>query len=609
MTRLAFERLEPRRMLAGWQNPGIRFDVNDSGDVQPLDALVVINDIGRHGSRELPSTNDARAPYVDVNADGWVTPLDALLVLNALHRNQHPLNLVIGVSPEIDRNANGVVVQPLVELRGQTSQSSRIVVEAFAVDSLLNVSPGELAAREFTSDANGRFVFDQHLLAGRNRLRVTVTDEIGRQQVTERELVASDVVTDWNAALLNAVRDWTTTSNDPYPGRIVTSRPPEVARDLALVHVAMFDAINRIEGGYSPYTAIDAAALSDVTSAASVAAAAMAAHDVAIALYPQPRERAVWTATLAEALASVPDAPSKQHGIEIGKAVAAALLARRENDGSSGMSDYAPGDQPGQWNRTAPAFLPPLVPHWGSVKPLAVENVTAFRPEPPPALDSQAYADAVDEVMRLGRMDSNVRTAEQTAIAVFWVDGGGTATPPGHWNRIAMTASLASGESMPQRARTMALVNLAMADAGIASWDAKYHYDLWRPIDAIRRAEEDGNAATTADAHWLPLILTPPFPAYTSGHSSFSGAAATVLTALYGNDLRFATTSDNHSGLTQKPLPGITTRQFGNFWDAAEEASMSRIYGGIHYKFDSTAGLEAGKAIGTFVIEHLLRPR
>jgi len=609
MYRLTFERLEPRRMFAALQNPVIRFDVNESGDVQSLDALVVMNDISRNGSRTLLSTNDGHGPYVDVNGDDWVTPLDALLVLNALYRNQHPLNLVIGVSPEIDRNSNGVVIQPLVELRGQTSQSSQIVIEAFPLAPLLNVVPDVLEVREVTSDVSGQFTVNQQLFSGRNRLKLTVIDEIGRRHSVEREMVVGDVVADWNAALLNVVRDWTTTSNDPYAGRIVTSRPPEVARALALVHVAMFDAINLIEGGYSPYTTIDSATLSNVASASSVAAATTAAHDVALRLYPESRERAVWAATLAESLAAVPDAQSKQQGIEIGKAVAAALLVMREDDGSSGGGNYMPGDQPGQWDRTAPAFLPPLLPHWGAVKPLAVEDITTFRPEPPPTLDSQAYADAVDQVMLLGRLDSSVRTAEQTEIAVFWADGGGTATPPGHWNRIAMTASLASGESMLQRARTMALVNLAMADAGIASWDTKYHYDFWRPIDAIRRADEDGNAATMADSQWLSLILTPPFPSYTSGHSSFSGAAAAVLSGLFGNDVSFASTSDNHSGLTQKPLPGITTRQFDHFWDAAEEASMSRIYGGIHYEFDSTSGLQSGDAIGGYVMQHLLRPQ
>jgi len=375
-----------------------------------------------------------------------------------------------------------------------------------------------------------------------------------------------------------------------------------------MVHAAMFDAINLIEGGYRPYVTVDAAQLPlDLASASPVAAAATAAHDVATAIYPESRERAVWTATLAESLATVSAGAAKQRGIEVGRAVATALLAMRANDGADAISDYSPGDLPGQWNRTSPAFLPPLLPHWGNVEPMVVEDITAYRPTPPPSLDSLEYAEAVDEVMQLGRLNSDVRTAEQTEIALFWLDGGGTATPPGHWNRIAVTASLASGDTMLQRARTLALLNLAMADAGISSWDAKYHYDFWRPIDAIRRADEDGNSATDADNLWLPLVSTPPFPAYTSGHSSFSGAAATILTAIYGHNLQFASSSDSHSGLTQKPLATTTTRQFADFWSAAREASNSRIYGGIHYQFDCSAGLESGEAIGRYTVQNLLK--
>jgi len=612
MTRRHFEQLEPRCMLAGWQNPAIRFDVDNSASVEPLDALLILTDIGRHGSRPLEEPfgidNQSVQRFWDVNGDGWIVPLDALLVLTSLYRNQQPLSLAVNLAPDIDPNGNGVVLRTLVELSGQTSHDASVQVEAFAVDSMLNERAGESSLTEVVSDSLGSFSLNQHLFPGRNRLKLTVTDEIGRRHSVEREIIVSDVVADWNAAMLNVVRDWTTTSNDPFQGRIVASRPPEVARSLAMVHAAMFDAINLIEGGYTPYASVDSAQLpADLASASAVAAAATAAYDVATAIYPESRERAVWVATLAESLATVSAGTAKERGIEVGRAVAAALLAMRANDGADAASQYSPGDLPGQWNRTSPAFLPPLLPHWGNVEPMVVEDITAYRPAPPPSLDSLEYAEAVDEVMELGRLNSNVRTAEQTEIALFWLDGGGTATPPGHWNRIAITASIASGDTTLQRARSLALLNLAMADAGISSWDAKYHYDFWRPIDAIRRANEDGNSATIADSQWLPLVVTPPFPAYTSGHSSFSGAAAEALTAIYGSELTFASTSDSHSGLTQKPLSTTTIRQFDNFWSAAKEASDSRIYGGIHYKFDSSAGLQAGEAIASYAIQTLLK--
>lgn len=168
---------------------------------------------------------------------------------------------------------------------------------------------------------------------------------------------------------------------------------------------------------------------------------------------------------------------------------------------------------------------------------------------------------------------------------------------------------MTDGRGLLEHARTLALLNLALADAGIAAWDSKYQYDLWRPIDAIRRAGEDGNDATLPDASWSPFLKTPAFPSYVSGHSTFSAAAATVLTHVYGDDLSFASTTDPQSGLTQRPLASnlIATRHFASFWQAAQEAGISRIYGGIHYAFDNTAGLELGQTIGEAVIDNWLQ--
>lgn len=288
--------------------------------------------------------------------------------------------------------------------------------------------------------------------------------------------------------------------------------------------------------------------------------------------------------------------------------IAAATLNLRDTDGCSQSATYNPGGFPGEWNRTAPGFLPPLLPFWDSVVPFAISSLTDYRPPPPPELASAEYATAVDEVLRLGRADSAERTLEQTEIADFWADGGGTATPPGHWNRIAVDLSLANGQITLERARTLALLNLGLADAGISAWDTKYAYDFWRPIDAIRQATEDGNEATAEDSTWQPLLQTPPFPAYTSGHSTFSGAAATVLTSIFGEAVAFATRSDGHTGLTQRPLATLTSRHFDSIWEAADEAGISRVYGGIHFAFDNTAGLTVGDAIGHYVAMHLLTP-
>lgn len=213
--------------------------------------------------------------------------------------------------------------------------------------------------------------------------------------------------------------------------------------------------------------------------------------------------------------------------------------------------------------------------------------------------------------MQLGGLSSLQRTADQTDIALFWADGGGTATPPGHWNQIVADLILEQGGTLVDRARAFALLNLALADAGIASWDAKYTYELWRPIDAIRDGNLDPNAATAADPAWAPLLRTPPFPTYTSGHSTFSGAADAVLTHLFGDHVTFTSRSDSHSGFTQRPLAAsqVRTRSFASFSQAAEEAGRSRIYGGIHFEFDNEAGLASGRALGQFVVDNIGLPR
>ncbi len=599
-----FESLESRYLLSGWHNQLNPIDVDASGLVTSLDVLSVINDLNAHGLRLLPFSQPSDEPqrFVDVNNDSRVTPLDMLLIINALNENQGPLNFALSITPGADPNGNGVILQDQVTLLGQTAAQARVqfTVDALGVD--LKPVPNQSRSTELRTDRTGSFQILQELSWGLNQVTAKATDRLGRVLFVQREIVRGDLVADWNAAMLNVVRDWTATSNDPYPGRIVPSAPPVVARNLAMLHVAMFDAINGVSNQYEAY----AFARDAPPDTSTIAAAASAAFEVAVELYPDARELAIWQATFAESLATVEDGPAKQQGISFGRDVAKQILAARANDGSTATTGYVPGTVPGDWNRTEPDRLPPLVPHWGNVRPMAMEDISQFRASPPPALASEEYAISVDEVMRLGRVDSSERTTEQTEIALFWVDGGGSATPPGHWNRIASRVSLAKGEPLLDGARTMALLNLALVDAGIASWDSKYQYDHWRPIDAIRRANEDGNDATVVDANWLPLIRTPPFPAYTSGHSTFSAAAAEVLTVLFGENFSFASRSDGHTGLTQKPLAAVSTRQFTSFRSAADEAGMSRIYGGIHFQFDNVAGALAGRAIGEQVTENWL---
>jgi membrane-associated phospholipid phosphatase len=213
-------------------------------------------------------------------------------------------------------------------------------------------------------------------------------------------------------------------------------------------------------------------------------------------------------------------------------------------------------------------------------------------------MTTQAYADDFNKTKNLGAATGSTRTADQTQIALFWADGAGTVTPPGHWNDIAVTVAQTQDLDLVQDARLFALLNIALADAGIAAWDMKRHYDFWRPISAIQLADTDGNNNTIADTGWTPLLTTPPFPTYVSGHSTFSGAAAQLLKDFFGMDIAFTTDSD--------ALP-LIFRSFDTFWDAAAEAGESRIYGGIHWEFDTLYGLLAGQGLGNFVFANELQ--
>jgi hypothetical protein len=591
--RLLLEALERRDLCAaGLCNPFNELDVDDDGFVVARDALIVINHLNRLGAGSAAAA-EPQSAYPDVSGDGFVSPLDALLVINQLNAGPPPLALALARSDDPD--GNGVVLAEQVTIQGQTTPGSKVRLRSAAGDV-------QLAA----ADGSGRFALSVELSHGANEIRVDVADPSHRGASQRAEVRLGDVVLDWNAALLNVVRDWATFSNDPYPNRIVPSQPPRAARNLAMVHAAMFDAVNAIAGTFEPYQ-VDVPA---PPGASPVAAAAAAAHKVASDLYREPDERAIFDAALLEALATVPDGPAEALGIALGESVGAAILAWRASDGASASASYTPGSQPGDWNRTFPDFYPPLLPQWPGVAPFAMSSGAQFRPPPPPALDSAEYAAAVDEVLRLGASSSSERTPEQTEIALFWSDGGGTFTPPGHWNQIA--ADVAVGRELPlvESARVFALLNIALADAGIVSWDAKYAYDLWRPIDAIRKAADDGNAATYLLADWNPLLRTPPFPTYTSGHSTFSGAADAVLTGVFGATA-FTSQADAHQGFTQRPLAAedVATRSFTSFTQAADEAGKSRIYGGIHFEFDNAAGLSSGRQVGAYVVTNFLKRR
>jgi hypothetical protein len=387
-------------------------------------------------------------------------------------------------------------------------------------------------------------------------------------------LAHADVVTDWNTAALDAIRAGNTA-------------PPIASRSLAILHVSIYDAVNGIARTNDPYLVQSAVS----SSASRVAAASAGAHAALVNLFPT--RTSIFDALHAAILAGIPDGPQKTAGIVWGEFVANQILAARANDGWNAIVPPPGGSSPGVWVPTPPLYLPYALPQWGFVTPFAMSSTSQFRPPGPPALGSQRYAADYTEVRELGAAVGSTRTAEQTEIALFWADGAGTETPPGHWNSIAQILGDARSNTLEQNARLFALLNIAVADAAICAWDAKYIFDFWRPVTAIAFAEPE--------LHWMSFIVTPPFPYYVSGHSTFSAAAAIVLPLFYGTeDLPFTTGSDF--------LPGVY-RSFLTCIDAAEEAAVSRIYGGIHFRSASEDGVEAGISIGAWTYSHYLQPK
>lgn len=391
--------------------------------------------------------------------------------------------------------------------------------------------------------------------------------------------VSGDPALYWNQVVLDAVR----TTSTP---------PPAAARALAMVNTAVFDAVNAANGGkYYGYGSSYAGGV----PASTRVAAATAAHAVLKQLFPS--QTATFNSALAQSLALEADPAALAAGQTLGTQTAGAILAARANDGASAIVPYTPGADLGEWRPTPPNYAPAALPQWRFVTPFTMASADQFRAPPPPALDSADYAAAVNEVQELGSATSATRTADQTAIAYFWIDNAGTATPPGHWLIIAGEVAQQQGLDTLDASRLLALTSLAVADAGIAAWDTKYEYELWRPIDAIRNADQDGNDGTTLDALWTPLIATPNHPSYVSGHSTFSGAGAEILDQFFDLDFNFCSPDELDSDIV---------RCWNSFDAAAAEAGRSRIYGGIHYSFDDVSGQAIGNAVARNVFGNYL---
>jgi PAP2 superfamily len=411
--------------------------------------------------------------------------------------------------------------------------------------------------------------------------------------------------------------------------------PGRSSRAMAIVHIAIFEAINAIAGGYQSYTGLAPAR----PRTSMEAAIAQAACDTLVAVFPS--QSASFGQLLAEDLSQIRDGRAKAEGIELGRQAAAAVLALRAEDGSHHAEpqvgvDFIPSDEPGKWRQDPISLIPlALGAYWAGVRPFVLQSADQFRVPPPPALDSPKYTAAFDEVKRLGGdglITPTERTAEQTEIGIYWAYDGtpSLCAPPRLYNQIAVQIAEQMGSNVVELARLLALVNVAMADAGTAIWESKYYYNYWRPVTGIREADEgtgptgagDGNPATVGDVTFSPLgapasnltgpNFTPPFPAYPSGHAGFGGALFQILRNFYGTDeIAFTFVSDEYNGVTlgnDGNVRPLRPRSFSTLSEAEEENGQSRIYLGIHWAFDKTEGITQGRHVADYVFENAFVP-
>jgi len=413
----------------------------------------------------------------------------------------------------------------------------------------------------------------------------------------------------------DAVIDWNENAGESAKAACLSPAddPLHESRLYAMVHIAIHDALNAIERRSRPYT-FDSQAPSGTSPEAAVAAAA---HDVLVALInqnPSIFPLACTTAGLARAeadyaaaLGAIPDGSAKTQGISVGQAAAAAILALRANDGSDTLlidTGYPQGTQPGQW-RFTPGFPFAFAPGWANVTPFVLNDASQYSPGPPYKLTSKKYAEDVNEVQRLGVKTGSTRTPEQTQIGFFWIENS-----PLMWNRIARAVSTSEGLDLWENARLFGLLNMAMADGYIGTFDAKYHYNFWRPVTAIQLADTDDNSDTTADPAWEPLAPTPPVPDYDSGHSVEGGAAAQVLKWFFKDDDISFTACSLSLPLPEERCGGASEvrRSFRSFTQAAEENGISRIYNGFHFRDAVNTGIKHGRKIADRAVSHFLLP-
>jgi hypothetical protein len=380
--------------------------------------------------------------------------------------------------------------------------------------------------------------------------------------------VRPDIVSRWNEAA-------------------IATAGPIVQRTLAMVHIAMFDAVNSVEPRYRPYLALP----TPPKEASPEALAAAAAHGVLLRLFPERRQ--TLESILVETLAAVPEGARRREGLHFGDVVAQRMVAARVGDNiAPGGPTFTASSTPGRYQLTIPGPSQPIntsAPHW---RPFVLGSASQFRPDRPPALTSATYSRDLAEVRRLGGSSSDARTLDQEEIARWHSEPVSQ-----QFNRIARAETARDGRGLLNHARLFALLNLTLADALTSAFDAKYTYLFWRPVTAIRNADSDGNAETIPDATWSPFLLTPPHPEFPSEHSALQSAGARVMAAYFGESYAFQSTSPT--------VPGLT-RSYGGFQALVNEGAWSRILAGVHFRAAVEAGALQGKQVADWVLDHCL---
>jgi hypothetical protein len=403
---------------------------------------------------------------------------------------------------------------------------------------------------------------------------------------------SADAVADWNAI---AVQATLTTCPTPICVPAIPARPGATGvLDIAMVQAAVYDAVQAIERRFKPYHVEIPAA-----SGSPVAATAKAAHDVLVNRFPW--QAAFLDTTYHQYLANHGGLDENDDGVAVGATAAAGIIALRANDGSfpnPPPPDFFGGTEPGEWRPTPPGNAPMLVRWLAFVTPFTIKSPSQFRPQPPPALTSPEYTRGYNEVKAMGSLNNSSRTFEQTDLAQFWA-----ANYVVLWNQVLRDIANAHVDNIGDSARLFALVDLAFVDAGITAWDSKAAYVFWRPITAIRLGDDDGNPRTAGDSTWTPLIVTPPYPDYTSGANNVTGAATRALALFFGADeMTFDVTTTN-TGPTV-----FDTRTYNRFSDVAEDVVNARIYEGIHFRFADTDARKQGRHVAQWAFSHFLRP-